>query len=179
MANVILGVSASAACFKAAAFASLLTKEGHHVQTVLTPSATNFVTELQFSCLTGVRSISKEILEHSQDGMEHIRFAREADCMIIMPATANIIGQIANGLAPNLLTALCLAVRPTLPRFLVPSMNPTMFENIAVQNNLSLLKKMEWRVLGPTEGVTACGDSGSGRMLEPQEIFQTIKEFLN
>ena len=178
MANIILGVSGSAACFKAAAFASLLAKEGHHVQAVLTPSAVNFVTELQFSCLTGVRALSKEALESSQDGMEHIRFAREADIMIILPATANIIGQLANGLAPNLLTAICLAVKSTLPCFLAPSMNPNMFENIAVQQNLSLLKKMEWKILGPADGVTACGESGSGRMLEPEEIYQAISAFL-
>ncbi|MDP6963576.1 MAG: flavoprotein [Planctomycetota bacterium] len=178
MANILLGVTGSAACFKAAACASQLTQAGHHVQVVLTPMACEFVSELQFSCLTGVAAISHDDSQLDPSGMEHISLARQADLMLVMPATANTIGQIANGLAPNLLCTLALAVESSKPRLIVPAMNPEMYSQAAVMRNLQQLVKDGWQQLGPVDGVTACQESGAGRMQEVDEIIAAVADAL-
>jgi phosphopantothenoylcysteine synthetase/decarboxylase len=178
MANILLGVTGSAACFKAAACASQLTQLGHRVQVVLTPAAGEFVTELQFSCLTGVTAITHDDSQLDPSGMEHISVARQAELLIIMPATANTIGQLANGLAGNLLCTLALAISQDIPRLIVPAMNPEMFAHPAVQRNLQQLQDDGWQQLGPVSGVTACQERGDGRMLETDEVLAVITGML-
>ena len=178
MANILLGVTGSAACFKAAACASELTQQGHHVQVVLTPMALEFVSALQFSCLTGVPAISYDNSQLDPAGMEHISLARQADLMLVMPATANTIGHIANGIASNLLTTLALAISDEIPRLIVPAMNPDMFAHPAVQRNLQQLKTDGWQQVGPVTGVTACQEEGAGRMLEVDEILEVVASVL-
>jgi len=174
MANILLGVTGSAACFKAATCASQLTQQGHHVQVVLTPMALEFVSSLQFSCLTGVPAISHDDSQLDPAGMEHIALARQADLMLIMPATANTIGHIANGIAGNLLTTLALAISDAIPRLIAPAMNPDMFSHPAVQRNLQQLEADGWQQVGPASGVTACQEEGVGRMLEVDEILEMV-----
>jgi len=178
MANILLGVTGSAACFKAAACASELTQQGHHVQVVLTPMALEFVSALQISCLTGVPAISHDNSQLDPAGMEHISLARQADLMLVMPATANTIGNIANGIASNLLTTLALAISGETPRLIVPAMNPDMFAHPAVQRNLQQLKTDGWQQVGPVAGVTACQEEGVGRMLEVDEILEVVASVL-
>lgn len=179
MANILLGVTGSAACFKAAACASQLTQQGHHVQVILTPMALEFVSALQFSCLTGVPAISHDDSQTDPAGMEHISLAREADLMLVMPATANTIGQIANGLASNLLTTLALVVRSDIPKLLVPAMNPDMYAHPAVQRNLKQMQSDGWQQLGPAEGATACQELGAGRLLEVEDVLKVVAEALS
>ncbi|MBC8369350.1 MAG: phosphopantothenoylcysteine decarboxylase [Planctomycetes bacterium] len=178
MANILLGVTGSAACFKAAACASQLTQLGHRVQVVLTPAACEFVTELQFSCLTSVTAISRDDSQLDPAGMEHISLARQANMMLIMPATANTVGQIANGLASNLLCTLALAMRQDIPRLIVPAMNPEMYLHPAVQRNLQQLKDDGWQQLGPVKGNTACQEQGDGRMLEVEDVLSKVVDVL-
>jgi phosphopantothenoylcysteine decarboxylase len=178
MANILLGVTGSAACFKAASCASQLTQQGHHVQVVLTPMALEFISCLQFSCLTKVPAISHDDSELDPAGMEHISLARKSDLVLIMPATANTIGQIANGLANNLLCTLALAVKSDVPKLIVPAMNPDMYANAAVQRNLQQLLNDGWQQLGPADGVTACQEQGVGRMLETEEVLAAVADIL-
>jgi phosphopantothenoylcysteine synthetase/decarboxylase len=110
--------------------------------------------------------------------MEHISLARQADLMVVMPATANTIGHIANGIASNLLTTLALAISRETPRLIVPAMNPEMFAHPAVQRNLQQLQTDGWQQVGPVAGVTACQEEGAGRMLEVDAILEVVTSAL-
>jgi phosphopantothenoylcysteine decarboxylase/phosphopantothenate--cysteine ligase len=180
MAHILLGVSASAACFKAAALASTLAGRGHQVQVVLTPSAAKLVTPLQFSCLTGRRALISEFDGEGMDpaGMDHIRLAREADLLVIVPASANLLGQLAHGLAPHLLATLALALEQQKPRLLAPAMNPAMWAQPAVARNVATLEGDGWQFLGPAAGHTACGEDGEGRLMEVPELAAAIEAAL-
>lgn len=180
MAHILLGVSASAACFKAAALASALSGKGHEVQVVLTPSAAKLVAPLQFSCLTGRTALVSEFDGQGADpsGMDHISLARAADLLLMAPATANLLGQLALGLAPNLVTTLALAWESDKPRLVAPAMNPAMWAQPAVQRNLSTLQQDGWRLLAPAEGHTACGEDGHGRLQEVPELVAAVAHAL-
>lgn len=180
MANLLLGVSASAACFKAAALASSLHGKGHQVQVVLTPSATKLVAPLQFSCLTGRNALVSEFDGEGSEpsGMDHISLAREADLLLMAPATADLIGQLAHGLAPNLLTTLALAMDGDKPRLFAPAMNPSMWAQPAVQRNLTTLQQDGWQLLAPAEGHTACGEDGHGRLQEVPDLVAAVETAL-
>jgi len=178
MSEILVGVGASAACFKAAAVCSLLSKEGHGVQAVLTRNATKLVQPLQFSCLTGRRALTDEWEPLDPAGMDHIALARRADLLLICPATAHLIGALAHGLAEDLVGSLALALEARKPRLLAPAMNPEMWANPLVQRNARLLREAGWQILGPAEGPTACGESGAGRMLEPEPIVAAVRATL-
>ncbi len=175
MANILLGVSGSAACFKAAALCSQLAQNQHQVQVVLTPAAAQMVTPLQFSCLSGKVALGDEFHPQHPSGMDHIAFADEADVLVVVPATANTIGVLAQGLAPNLLGSLALAFDSAKPRLFAPAMHPQMWAHPAVQRNVALLLEDGWQRIGPVEGATACGAVGDGRMAEVATIFQAIE----
>lgn len=178
MALILLGVSGSAACFKAAALASTLTKDGHQVQVVMTAAATEFIGPLQFSCLTGKATMVDEFESMDPSGMDHISLARAADLMLIMPATANTVGVLANGLAPNLLGSLALAFGTSKSRFFAPAMNPEMWAHPAVQRNVATLLGDGWQQIGPASGDTACGETGDGRMVEVDQVIAAISSAL-
>ncbi len=174
MAHILMGVSGSAACFKAAALCSQLTREQHQVQVVLTPAAAQMVTPLQFSCLSGKAALCDEFDPQHPSGMDHIAFADEADVLVVVPATANTLGILAQGLALHLLGSLALAFDPSKPRLFAPAMHPRMWANPAVQRNVGVLVSDGWQMIGPEEGSTACGSVGLGRMAEVAAIFQAI-----
>lgn len=176
MMEILLGVSASAACFKAAALASQLVKAGHGVTAVLSAGAARMVTPLQFSCLTGRVTLSDEWKPEDPAGMDHIQLARRADVALLVPATADRIGSVAHGLASDLLGSTLLAVEVEKPRLAAPSMNPEMWRQPAVQRNVVQLRQDGWRLLGPVAGSTACGEDGLGRMVEPEEILAAVAE---
>jgi len=170
MKTILLGVSGSAACFKAVALASRLAGEGFSVQAVLTAAAARLVTPLQFSAVTGTAALSDEWRPVSPDAMDHIALARRADLLLVAPATAGRIGLLAHGLAPDLLGSLSLAWEASKPRFFAPAMNPAMWAQPAVARNVKRLEEDGWTRLGPVSGPTACGESGLGRMAEPEAI---------
>jgi phosphopantothenoylcysteine decarboxylase/phosphopantothenate--cysteine ligase len=178
MSEILVGVGASAACFKAVALCSLLSKEGHGVQAVLTRNATKLVQPLQFSCVTGRRALTDEWEPLDPAGMDHIALARRADLLLICPATAHLLGALAHGLAEDLIGSLALAIEPRKPRLIAPAMNPEMWANPLVQRNARLLAEAGWKILGPAEGATACGESGAGRMLEPEAIAAAVRAAL-
>jgi len=178
VARILVGVSGSAACFKAAALCSQLSQAGHCVQVILTESAAEMVTPLQFSCLTGNPALVDEFEPADPAGMDHISLAKDADLLVVIPATANTIGNLALGLAPNLLGSFVLAFGTSGPRLVVPAMHPGMWGNPAVQRNVATLAADGWIQVGPTVGGTACGEVGEGRMVETDVIVAAIEAAL-
>lgn len=178
MTRILLGVTGSAACFKAVALCSELVQSGHEVQPVLTRSASRLVTPLQFSCVAGCRALDDEWAPSDPAGMDHVSLARHSDLLLVAPATADFLGQTAAGLATSLLGSLALAMETEKPRAFAPAMNPQMWNNPAVQRNAATLEQDGWMRIGPVSGPTACGEKGEGRMAESSEILSVLTPFL-
>lgn len=173
--NVLLGVTGGIAAYKIASLASLLVKAGAAVQTVMTKEAEQFVGPATFEALTH-RRVYDDVFDRADPSrVTHIALAQDAGVLVIAPATANIIAQIAHGMAAGMLTSTVLAC--TCPRVIVPAMNTHMYENEATQANLRTLKSRGWYVMEPAEGRLACGDVGRGKMPEPDEIFEVVEQF--
>ena len=168
MAEVVLGVSASIACYKSAELCSKLVQAGHGVSVVMTAAATRLVAPATFQNLSG-RAVHVDMFDPSGDGpIEHIALADRAELIIVAPATAHSLAKLALGLAPDMLGTLLLAARS--PVLVCPAMNPRMWAHPTVQVNLGLLRARGVHVLDPAEGRVACGHTGPGRLSEPSEI---------
>ncbi len=172
--NVLLGVTGGIAAYKSAYLASGLKKAGAAVDVVMTQAATKFVTPLTFETLSAAPVTTDMFSREKPWEVEHIALAQKADLAVIAPATANTIAKLACGIADNMLTTTILAC--TCPVVVVPAMNTAMYENIATQVNLQILKDRGFIVMNPAEGALACGTSGAGRMREPQEIIDFLQE---
>ncbi|MGJ8514923.1 bifunctional phosphopantothenoylcysteine decarboxylase/phosphopantothenate--cysteine ligase CoaBC [Carnimonas bestiolae] len=170
--HIVLGVSGGIAAYKSALLARLLKKAGADIKVVMTQGAHAFITPLTFQALTG-NSVHDTLLDaDAEAGMGHIELARWADLVVIAPATANVIARLANGHADDLLTTICLA--SPAPKYLAPAMNQQMWSNPIVRANTERLETFGWSLLGPDDGEQACGDVGSGRMLEPETIVERL-----
>jgi phosphopantothenoylcysteine decarboxylase len=170
--RIVLGVTGSIAAYRAAELASSLAKEGLEVDVVLTDEALRFITALTFSALT-----RREVYTRENDGMRegqpaHISLADQADLVVVAPATAHLLAQIAHGLAPDLLTSLLLAT--PAPVIVAPAMNGKMWHHPATQDNVALLKKRGVEFIGPEAGLLACGYEGLGRLWPVAEIAREI-----
>lgn len=170
--TVLLGVSGSIAAYKAAELASRLTQDGHEVLTVLTHGAIQFVSPLTFQTLTGQPVGTDVFAEGKGSKIEHIALARRARLVLIAPATADLIGKLAHGLADDLLTTTVLAT--TAPVLIAPAMNPAMWLNPVVQENLAALRARGFKIIEPATGLLACGETGTGRMAEPPDILAVV-----
>jgi phosphopantothenoylcysteine decarboxylase/phosphopantothenate--cysteine ligase len=166
----VLGVTGSIAAYKAAALARLLVEAGVDVRTILTPSAEHFVGSDTFAALTG-NPVETSLWEHPAE-VVHVRLAREADAIVVAPATANILAKLANGLADDLLTSTSLEA--TCPLILAPAMHTGMWSHPATRANVASLVERGAQLVGPTVGPLAAGDEGPGRMAEPGEIFSVV-----
>ena len=174
--NILLGVSGGIAAYKAAAMASTLVQRGAQVQTVMTAAATHFVGAITFQALTR-QPVHLDPWAAAQDFRSaHISLADWTDICVIAPATANIIAKVAGGLADDLLSTTVLAL--DVPVLLAPAMNERMWNNRAVQDNVARLTALGYHRVGPAEGHLACGDTGTGRMSEPDEIIAAIERLL-
>jgi phosphopantothenoylcysteine decarboxylase/phosphopantothenate--cysteine ligase len=174
--GIVLGVSGGIACYKAVELVRLLVREGFSVQVVMTREAMNFVTPLTFQTLSG-RPVATEIFNLTQESeIGHINLADQADVFVIAPATANIIGKIASGIADDLLTTVVMATQA--PVLIAPSMNVHMLENPILQENIRKLKRLGYNFMEPAEGYLACGYEGKGRLPEPAEIAEEIRRLL-
>lgn len=176
MSRILLGAGASAALHKSVDLASKLTQDGHSVRAVLTPSAAELIHPQLFEAVTGERAGVSEFGDQREGAMDHIELARWAQLVIVAPATANLVGQLALGLAPNLLATTLLALAPDVPRLICPAMNPNMLAQPAVRANLDLLTARGWRLLEPEVGSLACGDEGAGRLPEVNAIQRAVRE---
>jgi phosphopantothenoylcysteine decarboxylase/phosphopantothenate--cysteine ligase len=170
--RVLLGVTGGIAAYKAPELVRRLTERGAEVQVVMTKAALQFVTPLTFQAVSGRRVRTDLWDEEAEAAMGHSELARWADVVIVAPATANFLGSLANGLAFDLLTTLCLAT--TAPVMIAPAMNQAMWAHPAVQANRKMLEARGVRWLGPATGEQACGETGEGRMLEPAEIAAAV-----
>jgi phosphopantothenoylcysteine decarboxylase / phosphopantothenate---cysteine ligase len=172
--RVLLGVTGGIAAYKSPDLVRRLVERGCEVQVVMTEAARRFVTPLTFEAVSG-RRVRDDLWDHeAESSMGHIELARWADIVVVAPATAHFMAQLAGGLAGDLLTTLCLAT--TAPVVLAPAMNQAMWANSATQANRALLESRGVRLLGPAEGDQACGDVGPGRMVEPLAIATALLE---
>jgi phosphopantothenoylcysteine decarboxylase/phosphopantothenate--cysteine ligase len=166
--HILLGVTGSIACYKAADLASKLTQAGAQVDVILTTAALQFVTPLTFQSVTGRRAYTESDLWGSEAHVLHIGLGKQADLLLIAPASANTLAKLAHGIADNLLTVTALAA--ACPVLVAPAMDGGMFAHPATQANLDILRRRGVRVAGPAEGHLASGLSGFGRMVEPLEL---------
>src|SRR5688572_23930062 len=171
-----LGVSGGIGAYKAVEVARLLQKRGYRVQAILTRNARRFVTPLTFDAITRRPVITTQWAAGMNTGIEHIALATEMRALVVAPATANIIGKLANGIADDFLSALYLATRA--PLLLAPAMNTVMWEHPAVRANLTTLAGRGARVVEPGEGYLACGWVGQGRLAEPEQIADAIDDLV-
>ena len=170
--NILLGITGGIAAYKAAELVRLLVKQGMDVQVVMTQSACRFITPLTLQALSG-KPVLTNLWDNSGNGMAHIDLARHADAIVIAPASANSITKLVHGAADDLLSTLCLA-RGQCPLLVAPAMNVEMWQNSATQRNIVQLQVDGVCILGPDSGVQACGETGMGRMLEPQALLEDI-----
>ena len=172
--RILLGVTGGIAAYKAAALVRELKKAGADVQVVMTDAARAFVTPLTFQALSG-RPVRHSLLDPAEEsGLDHIGLARWAELVLIAPATADFLARLAAGLAGDLLSTLCLAT--TAPIAVAPAMNHRMWEAAATRANVEVLRGRGVQVLGPAEGDQACGESGAGRMLEPEALAAWVTD---
>jgi phosphopantothenoylcysteine decarboxylase len=174
--EILLGVSGGVAAYKAADLCSKLVQAGAKVTAVMTPAATNFIGPTTFEALTG-RPVYRDMFAPQEHHIgEHIGLARRADLYVIVPATANLIGKLAGGLADDLVCTLALSV--TCPVLVAPAMNNEMWSKLSVQRNVQQLRDDGLTIVGPGEGWLSCGNIGPGRMAEPQIILEQIAQLL-
>ncbi|MHB1100664.1 MAG: bifunctional phosphopantothenoylcysteine decarboxylase/phosphopantothenate--cysteine ligase CoaBC [Burkholderiales bacterium] len=170
--KIILGITGGIAAYKAAELVRLFVKKGCEVEVVMTDAATRFITPLTMQTLSG-----RPVRLSQWDDMAHIDLSRGAEAILVAPATADFIAKIAHGHASDLLSSLCLA--RDCPLFLAPAMNLQMWGNPATRRNLEQILKDGVHVIGPLEGFQACGETGMGRMVEPDEIASAVLSSLS
>ncbi|NRA96798.1 MAG: phosphopantothenoylcysteine decarboxylase [Planctomycetes bacterium] len=178
MAHVVLGVSASVALHRGLDVASELKKGGHDVTALMTPSATKLIAPLQFQAITGRRVFHDLFQGADDDAYDHLNPARDGDLLICAPATADLIGRLAHGLADDMVTTTAVAFSADKPRLMAPAMNWRMWANPFVQRNIATLCEAGWEIVGPAEGDLACGEQGPGRLAPIDEIVRAITSAL-
>lgn len=177
MKEIVLGVTGSIAAYKAAEIANRLTKSKINVHTIMTSSATKFITPLTFQTLTKNKVYTDMFEEVFYSDVRHISLAKKADCCVIAPASANIIGKIAGGIADDMLSTVCMAIRDR-PIIICPAMNTAMYENPITQMNITKLQDLGYLFVEPKESLLACGDLGKGALAETETIIAEIKKVL-
>ena len=170
--TVLLGITGSIAAYKIAYLASALHKLHADVHVLMTENATNFINPITFETLTGNKCLVDTFDRNFQFQVEHVSIAKKADVVMIAPASANVIGKLANGLADDMLTTTVMACR--CQKLLAPAMNTAMYENPVVQDNIRKLKNYGYEVITPASGYLACGDTGAGKMPEPETLLEYI-----
>lgn len=175
--KLLLGVTGGIAAYKAAELARLFVKAGWQVQVVMTTHAEEFITPLTFQALTGRETRSALFDPQHEAAMGHIELARWPDAILIAPATANTLAKLAQGMADDLLSTLCLATDK--PLFVAPAMNRLMWSHAATQANMTTLQARGVVTLGPGSGAQACGETGEGRLMEPEMIFDAVNAALD
>ena len=170
--TVLLGVSGSIAAYKTAYLASALKKLQADVHVLMTQNAVNFINPITFETLTGNKCLVDTFDRNFEFSVEHVSLAKQADVVMIAPASADVIGKIAHGIADDMLTTTVMACR--CKKIIAPAMNTNMFENPIVQDNLETLRRYGYEVISPEVGYLACGDTGAGKMPEPELLLEYI-----
>lgn len=167
-----MGVTGSIAAYKIASLASMLVKAHCDVHVIMTRNATNFINPITFETLTNHKCIVDTFDRNFEFQVEHVSLAQQADVMMIAPASANVIGKVAHGIADDMLTTTIMACPGKV--IFSPAMNVHMFENPILQDNLEILRKYGYEIVEPAVGYLACGDTGAGKMPEPETLYQYI-----
>ncbi len=170
--TVLLGVTGSIAAYKIAYLASALKKLHAQVHVLMTRNATNFINPITFETLTGNKCLVETFDRNFQFQVEHVSIAKQADVVMVAPASANVIGKLAHGIADDMLTTTVMACK--CKKIISPAMNTNMYENPVVQDNLKILKHYGYEVIEPASGYLACGDTGAGKMPEPETLKEHI-----
>lgn len=170
--TVLLGVTGSIAAYKIAYLASALKKLHAQVHVLMTENATNFINPITFESLTGNKCLVDTFDRNFQFQVEHVSIAKQADVVMIAPASANVIGKLAHGIADDMLTTTIMACK--CKKIISPAMNTNMYENPIVQDNLAILQHYGYEVIEPASGYLACGDKGAGKMPEPEMLLEYI-----
>lgn len=169
---VVLGVTGSIAAYKIANLASALVKLGADVHVIMTKNATNFITPITFETLTSNKCLVDTFDRNFEFDVEHVSLAKKADIFMVAPASANVIAKMAHGIADDMLTTTILAAK--CKKFVSPAMNTNMYTNPITQDNLDILRKYGFEIIDPANGYLACGDTGAGKMPEPEVLLQYI-----
>ena len=169
--TVLLGVTGSIAAYKTASLASMLVKKGVKVHVLMTKNAAHFINPITFESLTGNKCLVDTFDRNFEFSVEHVALAKQADVVMIAPASANVIGKIAHGIADDMLTTV-MACR--CKKILAPAMNTNMYENPILQDNLDICRRYGMEVITPAWGYLACGDTGAGKMPEPEVLYEYI-----
>lgn len=175
--HILIVVTGGIAAYKACDLTSRLSKTGHEIRVVMTEHATKFVTPLTFESLCHRPVLTSLFEDHPEDPIAHVNLAKWADVVCVVPATANIIGKIAHGIADDLASTVCLAA--FRKRILCPAMNVHMYENEAVQDNLRVLRNRGWEIMEPVSGLLACQDEGKGKLPPVESIAETVLSSLH
>ena len=170
--HIVLGVTGSIAAYKIASLASMLVKKQADVTVIMTKNATNFINPITFESLTGNRCLVDTFDRNFECQVEHVSLAKQTDVFLVAPASANVIAKAAHGIADDMLTTTLLACR--CPKIFAPAMNTRMYENPIVQDNISTLKDYGMEVVTPASGYLACGDTGEGKMPEPEVLYEAV-----
>ncbi len=170
--TVLLGITGSIAAYKIASLASALKKLNAEVNVIMTKNAQNFINPITFETLTGNKCITDTFDRNFEFQVEHVSLAKKADIVLIAPASANIIGKIAHGIADDMLSTTVMACK--CPVYISPAMNTNMYESPILQDNLKILAKYGYNIIDPADGYLACGDTGKGKMPEPETLLQYI-----
>jgi phosphopantothenoylcysteine decarboxylase/phosphopantothenate--cysteine ligase len=172
--KIVLGLTGGIACYKSADFTRRLSKAGASVQVVMTQAATQFITPVTMQALSGKPVFTDQWDARVGNNMAHIDLTRGVDAVVIAPCSADFMSKLAHGACDDLLSTLCVARQISLPLLIAPAMNVEMWQNPATQRNVNQLKEDGILVLGPDAGEQACGETGMGRMLEPEHLLEEV-----
>ena len=172
---IVQGVTGSISAYKAADIANRLHKDGHDVHVVMTDGAEEFITPLTLQTLSKNKVHADEFEEYDPTIVKHINLAENADLVLIAPATANVIGKIAGGIADDLLTAVVMAAANQAPIYIAPAMNTNMYENPIVQGNIAKLQDLGYHFIEPKESMLACGTVGKGALADVDTIVDIVE----
>lgn len=174
--NILLGVSGSISAYRSCDIANELTKKGHSVKVVLTEGGAQFITPLSLEMMSKNR-VYTDLFDEPEGGkVQHIELIKWADVFLIAPATTNIIGKIAHGIADNMLTAMAMALKPNCHKLIAPAMNTNKYNNPIMQENLKKLISIGYKEIEPRESLLACGDFGKGAIAEISTIVSAVEE---
>ena len=171
--NIVIGITGGIAAYKACGVISYLKSEGANIDVIMTENATEFITPLTIETLAGSKVITDMFKRSDYIEVEHISLATKADLFLIIPATANIIGKVANGIADDMLSTTIMATKA--PVIFAPAMNNNMYENRIVQNNIEKLKEYGYKFIEPDTGKLACGDLAKGKLPKTKKIIEYVK----
>lgn len=174
--NVVIGITGGIAAYKACGIVSFLKKEGANVDVIMTKNACEFITPLTLETLSGNKVVTDMFERSDYMDVKHISLAKKASLFLIVPATANIIGKVANGIADDMLSTTIMAT--TSPVIFAPAMNNAMYENPIVQNNIDKLKNYGYKFIEPSVGHLACGYEAKGKLPRNEEIINYVKVLL-